>query len=143
VRGLLALGCVLLLTGCGGDEQTTRAEWAGQADAICADVERRLDALGEAETLPEFARILDKAIALLAEGRSKLARLDSPSADEERVQQMLTQLERMEASTRAAREAARRGDEPAVMVAIGEADSAGSQADHIARDLGAEACARP
>jgi hypothetical protein len=139
----VALAAVLMLVGCGGDDDVTRADWARDADAICAEYDRRLDSLGTADELPELARLLGRAIALLGEEREDLARLDVPEGDEERIDQMFTELNEAAAAAREARAAASRGDEQAVSVAIGESDGAAAQAQHIARDLGARTCAQP
>jgi len=129
--------------GCGDGADPTRAEWAHDADAICAEYERRFDSLGTAEELPELAHLLDKAVALLDQEREELGGLDAPDGDEARIEQMLASLEKAAAAARRARTAARRSDEEAVSVAIGESDSAAAQAQHIARDLDARTCAQP
>jgi hypothetical protein len=121
----------------------TRAEWARDADAICAEYDRKYAALGTAEELPELARLLDKAIAHLEAEREELARLEPPEGDERRVEEMLAAMGDAAAGARRARAAARSGDDDAVMVAIGESDSAAGQAQHLARDLEARTCAEP
>jgi hypothetical protein len=142
-RFFTVAAAALVTAGCGGGDEVTRAEWARDADAICAEYERKYNALGTAEELPELARLLDKAVALLDGEREELARLEPPADDEERVEEMLAALEDAAAAGRQARAAARRGDEEAVGVAIGESDSAAAQARHIARDLEARTCAEP
>jgi hypothetical protein len=143
VRRQSAAIALVVVAGCGGEEGPTRAEWARDADAICAEYERKYDALGSADELPELARLLDRAVGLLEQERDELGRLEAPEGDEERVEDLLAAGDKVIAAARRAREAATRGDEEAVGVAIGESDSAASQARHIARDLGAETCAQP
>jgi hypothetical protein len=132
---------VLAAAGCGSG--VTRAEWARKADAICAEYERRYDALGTADELPDLARLLDRAIALLDEERAAIDRLEEPDDDEARIRELLAHLQKARIAAGRARTAARRGDEEAVSVATGESDSAAAQAQHIARDLGARTCAEP
>jgi hypothetical protein len=133
---------VLVTAGCGGDDGVTHAEWARDADAVCAEYERRTAALGTADELPELAALLDRAIPLFDGERAEVGRLDAPEGDEDRIAQMLAHLEKAGAAARRARAAARRGNEQAVGVAINESDSA-AQAQHVARDLGARTCAQP
>jgi hypothetical protein len=143
VRAVLGATAVVVAAGCGGGNGVTRAEWARDADAICAEYERRYDSLGTADELPDLARLLDRAIALLGEERAAIDRLEASKEDEPWVRQLLVHLEKARTAAGRARTAARRGDENAVMVAIGESDSAAAQAQHVARDLGADTCAEP
>jgi hypothetical protein len=136
------LPTVLGLSGCGGDDGRSHAEWARDAEAICAEYERRFDALGTADTLPELARVLDRAVVLLEEGGDRLRALQPADEDERLVKRMLVQLDRATEAARQARAAARRRDVQAVDRAIAEGDSANSQASTLARDLGIPACAR-
>jgi hypothetical protein len=142
VRVALALCAALVAAGCGGDG-VTRGEWAGEADAICAKYERRLESLGTAEALPELARLLDRAIGLLEDEHRELSALEAPEGDEERVRRLLAHVQGTITAGKKARDAARRGDEQAVAVAIGESESTAAQARHVARDLGARTCAEP
>jgi hypothetical protein len=143
VRTIVGTVAVLAAVGCGGGNGVTRAEWARDADAVCAEYESRHDALGTADELPDLARLLDRAIMLLDVERAAIDRLEAPEDDEARIRQLLAHLEKSSAAARRARMAARRGNEDAVMVAIGESDSAAAQARHVARDLGARTCAEP
>jgi hypothetical protein len=143
VRVAVGFGVAVLTVGCGDVDGVTRADWARDANAICAKYDHRFDALGTAEELPALACLLAEAISLLDKERSELSRLDTPRGDEDRIRQLLAYLEGTTAAAGQAREAAQRGDEQAVGVAIGESDSAASQARHVARDLGATTCAEP
>jgi hypothetical protein len=143
VRPVVVAAVALLAGACGGGGGVTRADWARDADAICAKYDRRFESLGTVEELPELARLLGEAVVLVDEERAELARLEPPEGDEARVRTMLGHLERAAAAARRAQSAARAGDEEAVGVAIGESDSAAAQAQHVARDLGARTCATP
>jgi hypothetical protein len=143
VRAVLGAVTLVVAAGCGGGNGVTRAEWARDADAICAEYERRYKSLGTADELPDLARLLGRAVVLLDEERAAIDRLEVPAEDEPRVRQLLAHLDSARAAASRARTSARRGDENAVMVAIGESESAAAQAQHIARDLGADTCAEP
>ncbi len=80
---------------------------------------------------------------MLEDEHRELSRLEASEADRARTRQMLAHVERTIAAGRKAARAARRGDEQAVMAAIGESESAASAARHVARDLGARTCAEP
>jgi hypothetical protein len=136
------LVAVVVWAGCGGDGGPSHAEWARDAEAICAEYQRRFDALATADTLPELARVLDRAVVLLEEGTDKLRALRPPDEDERLVGRMLAQMDRVTEATKQARAAARRRDTQGVDRTIAEGDSANSQASTLARDLGIPTCAR-
>jgi hypothetical protein len=59
----------LLATGCGGAGEDDKAKYLAQADRICADVAKRLDALGTPTTPGEFPAFADKAVPVIRDGR--------------------------------------------------------------------------
>jgi hypothetical protein len=138
-----AVAAGLVTAGCGADEGVTRAEWARDADAICAKYDRRFRSLRMADELPALVRVLERAIELLESERAELNRLEAPEGDEPEIGTMLGHLDKAVAAGRRAQVAARRGDVQAATIAVGESDSAAAQAQHIARDLGADTCAKP
>ena len=134
MRALLAVMATLLAAGCGGDA-VTRAEWARDADAICAKYDRRFRSLRIAEELPALARVLGRAAELMEAERRELAALEAPDADSSEIRAMLEYMEKSGAAAHRAQRAARSGDVQAADTAVGESDSAAGQARHEARDL--------
>lgn len=94
-RVLLATFAVILVAGCGGDEGLSKNEFIDAADAICADADRRINALGGTPVDEQEAG--EWWSALTAIGRDALVKLRALSpSDEERdeVNEVLTAFER-------------------------------------------------
>ncbi len=106
-----ALAFVFALAGCGGGEEggskgeegVSKQEFIGKADAICAEANKRRDAIQEAAALPQkTGRELEKAVPkyaremrpVLAGALERLKALERPRGDEETIKAMFAKFER-------------------------------------------------
>jgi hypothetical protein len=72
-----------LLAACGGDDRMSTEEFRTQANAICADTERRLQELPPPQDSPEgVAAYADGAVPILEERHERLDELRPPEDDE-------------------------------------------------------------
>jgi PBP1b-binding outer membrane lipoprotein LpoB len=77
----LLLTLVALLAGCGGDDDSgelSRDEYTKQANAICVEVEKKLDALGGFEDFDELAREMKEGEDALRTSVDELRALQPP-----------------------------------------------------------------
>lgn len=79
LSGLAAVGAVALIAGCGGGSESLSAdEFRSQADAICADAERQLDALDEPTAPDQVLPFLRMGLPVQEAQLEKLRSLDPP-----------------------------------------------------------------
>ncbi len=96
----LAAAAVLALAACGGDdsggsEPLTQAEYIAAADAICAEADEKLDALGEPTGEDGLGAFLLEGVAIAEEQVDQLRQLGAPeelSATAERAYELLDQV---------------------------------------------------
>lgn len=144
---LLAAGA-LALPACGGDDEDdggggealTKAQLVSQADAICRDLNQKVDALPEPESVEDIETFAQDLLDTVEPAVADLKALVPPSeveADYDRAMELLdNQVER----TRELQEAGKEGDEAKVrsVIASGEKDDA--EGDRIARKIGLKEC---
>ena len=121
-------------------ERLTKAEWIEQADALCAQAEDELDALGTPETLADIAALVPRAIEISEEQLGKLKALRPPAADEATLARALDLLEQQIDVLRRLGEAATAGDGAAVGEIATEGSTLNDEADSIAQSYGLEVC---
>lgn len=145
-RGLAsACALALLAAGCGGggsstDTTLSPAEFRQQADAICANDEARIKALGSPTSADELGDYLDKAMPIFEEGNQALHRLNVPdelAADWERAMELQDQsIEDL----RELRDAIENQDDARVQELLAELNTADAESTRIARKIGLENC---
>lgn len=148
MRAALATALVLALAGCGGDDSVSRAEWAAEANAICLETLRKVEALGRPATSDDYLRVTPDANRLGREAIERLRELEEPSEIEDEVRDMIDgyeesidQQERVYEGMKAQREG--QGGPFADYGRAGvRAIEAGRAADAIAKQLRATDCAR-
>ena len=148
MRVALAIGLLLALAGCGGDESLSRAEWVSQANAICLDALKEVEALGRPSTSDDYLRVTPKANELGRAAIERLRELKAPSeieADSKAMidgyENVVKQQDIVYRGLRAQRDGTK---SPAgeYWRAGNRAIEAGQAADAIAERLRAGACAR-
>jgi hypothetical protein len=148
-RGAL-IASLALLSGCGGEDKPTKEEFARSADAICVDLEKQSDELGNSEaTQPEdFVEFARQARETTRDAVARVRELEVPEGADGEVaeawqdavatqaeDELLPALDRLE-------DAARDGDEQALLAAAQELQNLdSSRAERLAGDLGANRCA--
>jgi len=90
IAAALAAASILVAAGCGGSKtsdkpvtQTTAAlsadQFRQQADAICADIDTKVDALGEPTSEADIVSYLEKGLAVQNEQLTRLRALTPPA----------------------------------------------------------------
>jgi hypothetical protein len=141
----LAALAAAIAAGCGGGgdgERLTREEYIQQADAICADVNQQIEALGEPTSLQGLATIGAEAVSATEQGLDALRELQAPEEFEAQVNEAYDLLERQNELGREVVDAAEAGDEAEVNRLIDEISTVDEQADQIAQDLGLQECGK-
>jgi hypothetical protein len=148
MRLALATGLILVAAGCGGDDSLSRAEWAAEANAICLDTLKKVEALGRPVTSDEYLRVTPKANELGLAAIDRLRDLKEPGEISDDVEEMIKGYEhalRQQDVVYRGIKAQRESTEPPVddyYRAANRAIEAGKAADAIARRLRATGCAR-
>lgn len=79
LAGLVAIAATALIAGCGGGSDSLSAEdFRTQADAICADANRELDALTEPTSAEQFLPYIQAALPIQRAQLDRLKALDPP-----------------------------------------------------------------
>ena len=148
MRAALATGLILVAVGCGGDDSLSRSEWAAEANAICLDSLKKVEALGRPVTSDDYLRVTPKANELGLAAVDKLRDLKEPGEISDDVEEMLKGYQyalRQQDVVYRGMKAQRESTEPPVddyYRAANRAIEAGKAADAIARRLRATDCAR-
>ena len=138
IVAVAACALVLAFAAFGGDEPPTLAAFAGEANAVCTEYERKFDALPEPQSLAEVAKIAPTAVGLVSEYVAELRALDVPTDSRADVELWLDQQDARLAALRGVAAAAERRDEKAVEAALERFWSDGD--DALAARLGLDAC---
>jgi hypothetical protein len=147
LRGFAAstLLLALLLAGCGGGDsggRLSRADYAKEADAICAEYNGKLNALPRPKNETELVAFVDKAVPLVSDASDRLSEL-SPPQDEQKIAtawnkanaDIVQALERL-------RDAAKARDRPKMQASLADGNKANQHANDLARTLGMKDCAK-
>lgn len=141
-RALLLLPLAAVAVACGGgDDRLSREELQSRVNAICAKVDRQLQALGEPESIDEVAEFARKATSLAREGVAELRALEPPEDDERQYDRFLAEGDRVVALSRRLEKAAEEADAEALEQILQEARDSEERSDRVARDLGFDECA--
>ena len=89
MRAALATALVLVLAGCGGDESLSRDEWTRQANAICLETLKKVEALGRPATSDDYLRVTPGANRLGRAAIDRLRDLKEPGEIEDQVRDMI------------------------------------------------------
>ncbi len=152
---LTALAFVLALAACGGGEEggskgeegISKQEFIRKADGICAEANKRRDAIQEAAAIPQkTGRELEKAAVEYAEemrpvlvgALERLEALERPRGDEETIKAMLAKFERAFAAIDDVAAAAKRG----FAATFGDWAERAIEGQNIAFKYGLKECAR-
>ena len=82
VASLALMGALAVALGAaacgGGDDGLSRAEYIAQADAICKRSQRRLEDLGQADSVNRFVQLTERAIPILRKQFRDIDALEPP-----------------------------------------------------------------
>ncbi len=148
MRVALAILLVAILVGCGGDDSLSRGEWAAQANAICLDSLKQVEALGQPATSGDYLRVTPKANEIGRAAIEELRGLKAPGEIADDAKAMVDGYEhavKQQDLVYRGMKAQRDGTEPPpgdYFRAGNRAIEAGRAADAIAERLRATDCAR-
>jgi hypothetical protein len=148
MRAALATLLLVVAAACGGEDSLSRAEWAQQANAICLDSLRKVEALGRPATSDDYLRVTPKANELGRAAIEQLRDLKAPGEIETAAGEMIDGYEyavEQQELVYQGMKAQREGTEPPdrdYYRAANRGIEAGRAADAIARRLRATDCAR-
>ena len=148
MRAGLAIVLVLTAVGCGGDDSLSRGEWAAQANAICLDSLKQVEALGQPTTSDDYLRVTPKANEIGRAAIEELRDLKAPGEIDDDAKAMIDGYEyavKQQDVVYLGMKAQRDGTEPPdpdYYRAGNRAIEAGKAADEIAKRLWASDCAR-
>ena len=140
----LLLGVVLLLAGCGGgtgSKGLSHDELVQQADAICADAQKREAAIPRASKDSEVAREETRRLGVARVELAKLAALEPSEDDAGDYRALLGGFRRTLGFVTQARDAAAAGNAPRHAVFTSKAVRASIELGPVARRLGLKVCA--
>ena len=134
---------VVVLSACGGDDRLSEEEYREQGNAICSKYERQIDAVPEprGDTAQEIVDYVDKVEPLAEKQVDEVRELKPPEDDQATHDEMIREAERTLDAIRDLRRAADANDPAAAREAIEQGESAGDNADALAKQLGLDACA--
>ena len=147
-RALVAAFAALLVAGCGGEavpaqsEPLTRAEWIARADAICAEANARIQALGEPENAQELASLAGEFADVNDEADNSLRLLAPPAEIQSQVERALELTERQIDILREISDAAADRNQESTERLVEELAPLEREADQIAAAIGLETCGR-
>lgn len=143
LAGLAAIGAAVLIAGCGGGSDSLSAEeFRSQADDICADFERQIDALAEPTSADQVLTFLRAGLPIQEAQLDRLRALDPPDELQDDFDEAIELSERQIAAIDAAADRIEGGEDPEAVISevSDDIESLGDQADAKARDLGLTVC---
>lgn len=136
--------CSLLLAGCQFGSDGGEAEFIKEADAICADYERRIALVPAPRTfLRDFAVYLRRIVPIAREQNQKLRQIEAPENDAADFRRMLALLDQQLTILAQAGEQAYDGNEQEAQATFSQSSVPGEEAQRIAAEIGFFSCARP
>ena len=143
MRRLLALALLGLVTAaCGGGGRLSRAEYARQADAICARYAQAIKALGQPKSFDELAAFTDKAAPVAQKAVDDAKRLRPPENEQKLADRWSAETQKVVDAIKRLGTAARKNDQNAAKAALAAGDSANTNANDVGRQLGMDACTK-
>jgi hypothetical protein len=154
-RSLLALALLALpalaVAGCGGDDKAAEAttaaaltadQWRTQADAICADIDTKADALKQPEAPADFQGFLEAGIPLAQDQIDRLKALVPPAELASIQTQAVANQEEGLATIKGALDRIKGGEDPLKVVTEVQADITRIQDEgkKLAKDAGLTVC---
>jgi hypothetical protein len=137
VTTALAASC-----GGGGGGRLSKADYAKQADAICAKYNGKIQALGPPKSLADIVGFADKALELTRQGNDELKGLKPPKSEEPTAKKWVAQNDLVAKAVADLRDAAKKNDRAEIRSALRRGQAANGTANALARDLGLRVCPR-
>jgi hypothetical protein len=139
-----AAACVLaaILVGCGssGPKPLAKPAWIARADAVCAQSQSSIRALGTPADLAAITTYGTKVGDILEQEIAQLRALPPPKADRATIDRMLTEAQRGVTVARHLAALAQSGDASAVQQYAASSSGATAEAGRLAKAYGLRVC---
>lgn len=136
-----ALGAATLLGACGGDNGgLTKAEYVSKGDAICKQINQKINAMPNPKSLKDFASQADEVVKLSKDGLERFRDLDAPDELEAKVGRYLNLLQEQTKLAEQIADAAREGDTAKIQEIGRQLDANDKEADKLAAEIGFKDC---
>lgn len=150
----------LALAGCGSSDDTagkndaagtsetsapkplTKTELIALADAICKQMQAKIDKIPEPESINELGSAIGKQIAISGPAIEDLKELNPPEDLASDYDAWTAKLDELQTGTEEVRDAAESGSEAQVEKVINEVDSVNTEADDLGKAIGFKVCAK-
>mgnify|MGYP006392085679 FL=1 len=155
---LLALTIfALALVGCGDSEKSTQSdkdsaapaptaltktELVAQADAICKDMQKELDAVPSPESMEDLEKAIAKQIEIAGPAIEELQAVTPPEELATKYEAWTSKLATMQERTVEIRKAAAAGSQEEVQKIVTDTSSINTEADKLGKQIGFKTCAR-
>ncbi len=134
---------LLAVAGCGGEESTkplAKAEFARQADAICAKGKRETSALGTPANMQDLASVAERTAGVLDDALSDLRKLRPRPTQQDLVDQWLSATEQLKDDVAEIRDRARDDDRTGVLAVSKHAQELNDRVNRLGTELGMRVC---
>jgi hypothetical protein len=140
-RYALALSLAIAVAGCsGGDDRLSSAEFTEQANAVCAEFQRKFDRLPEPRDLREYRRYMTRVIPLARGEIEDLAGLKPPEEDEPTFMRLLANSRETLRTAERLRAAVVDAGQAEIELLFEHAERLGAVGDRLAGELGLTSC---
>jgi hypothetical protein len=133
----LAAGC-----GGGGSKTLSHGDFVKQANAICADYNKRIKALGQPNTISDLVTFSEKALPIAKEDVGKFKKLKPPKEDEAGWKAYGAQGDKVIDTIGKLHDEAKRNDAAGIQKLAAVAQKEAARSKRIAQDAGLAECAK-
>lgn len=112
------------------------------ADAICKEMQAKIDKIPEPESIDGLATAINEQIAISGPAIEDLKKLNPPENLATQYDEWTAKLDELQSGTEKVREAAASGSEDQVSKVIDEVDQVNTQADKLGKKIGFKVCAK-
>lgn len=145
IVGLLAIGAMLVLSGCGGgggDKRLTKEEFAAKANALCTDFNKANSAAGNPSDVKGAIAYFEKLIPLYKKQVEGFGKLKPPADEETSVNRIITLGNEQATRAEDLVAALKKGDMTKANNLVAEGNTNSKETKTLFTELGATVCAK-
>jgi len=132
----------LALAACGGDDAPTKADVITEADKICADGNKELEAIGNPTSIEEVPDFAKRSVPIVESTVDKIEALEAPEEGKADFDTFVKTNRDAIALVKPLGDADPASDGPAIEEAITEADAVGTKGEEAAKAYGFKECGK-
>jgi len=138
----IPLLAALLVAGCGGDKELSKADFTKQANAVCSTYNAEVKKIGQPASMDDLPATADKVVAQFGTLISDLNDIKAPKDQADDFKALIKTAEDAKAQTQKLSDAAKSKDEAAVNKLADESATADKKSDALANKLGLTECSQ-